>query len=214
MVRISQNNFPFYNSGRNIREYINLNYNRTLFSPLWYRKVLSFIHTICFNLFPIRPQECVKLNNNNDELSSVSSCFLHDTFVADHQNNGSDQSLTNPEERRQVEHNYYQGHAIDNADEESTDLDEITATSDHTILVHVDKPKNYGTLSSQIVANERLDYMWKSIDVFGEAQPNDIPVRRKLWDRMKSCCSRTKKNVVPRKHLLKNGGFSREIIEV
>lgn len=54
----------------------------------------------------------------------------------------------------------------------------------------------------------------KKIDVFGEAQPTDIPVRRKLWDRIKSCCSRSKKHSIPRKHLLKNSRSSNEIIEV
>lgn len=166
MVGILRISFPFHNSGRDRSEYIN--FNRTLFSPLWYRAVLSFVHTICFNLFHIsKPQECVTLNNDDDELSSISFPLSHDTFVATHQNSGSVQNLTSVEEgRRRIEHNYYQGHAVHNTDEESTDLDEITATTDQTILVHVDKPKNYGTLSSQIVANERLDYMWKNIGSF------------------------------------------------
>lgn len=204
MVRISQDNF--FNQRH---EYRNLSYyNRSLLSPLWYRNFLSFIHTICFNLLSFRTQECVEDNNHDDDSCSL---LLHNDTRP--QNNGSQQNLTNPEDRRRIEHNYYQGHATE-IDEDSADLDEITSSNDHTILVHVDKPKNYGTLSSQIVANERLDYMWKNIDVFGEAQPNDIPVRRKLWDRIKSCCSRSKKHVVPRKHLLKNGGSSSESIVI
>uniref|UniRef100_A0A336LVT6 Protein white n=1 Tax=Culicoides sonorensis TaxID=179676 RepID=A0A336LVT6_CULSO len=118
-------------------------------------------------------------------------------------NNESEPNLTNPEERRRIEHNYYQGHALTN-EEEPGDLDDIISTNDKDILVRIDKPKNYGTLSSHNIANERLDYMWKNIDVFGEAQPTDIPVSRKLWDRLKECCTRGKKNAVPRKHLLKN----------
>lgn len=165
MVRISQENFPFCRN-ENITttrrsEYRSLQ-QRSLFAPLWqYRNILSFIHTICFNLFPIRPQECVKSSINEDELS-CSSFLLHDTLLPP-QNNGSEE---NPENRRRVEQNYYQGHAaqnLDDNDDESTDLDEITTTTDHTVLVHVDKPKNYGTLSSQILSNERLNYMWKNI---------------------------------------------------
>lgn len=98
----------------------------------------------------------VKEDSNEDE--SLSSPLLHDP-----QNSGSDQNLADPEERRRVERNYYQGHAIRNPDEDaSEDLDEVT-TTDHTILVHVDKRKDYGTLSSQILSNERLNYMWKNI---------------------------------------------------
>lgn len=161
MVRISQSTLPFYNRSN----YINLHYNRTLFSPLWYRNILSFIHTICFDLFPIRPQECVKDDINEDEF--VSSPLLHETFVVathhhHHQNKGSEQNLTDPEERRRVEQNYYQGHASRNPEGEESE-DDIITTTDHTVLVQVDKCKNYGTLSSQILSNERLNYMWKNI---------------------------------------------------
>jgi len=109
---------------------------------------------------------------------------------------GSQTNLLNPEDRIRIEENMYQQHAAD-------DDTQVETINDRDVLVQVEKPKNYGTLSSQIVISEKLDYMWKNIDVFGEASPVDLPQSRKLMDRMKACCFR-KKHSMPRKHLLKN----------
>lgn len=186
------------------------NYKR-FFCPFWYQNFLKFINTICYKFFAFQFKSIENAHDDDDDdeyqeiLSSDSSVFCSSLFFDcndSRQTTGSEQNLNNPEDRRRIEHNYYQTHAAHNTMYDDMDeLDEVT--SDHAVLIQ--KPKNYGTLSSQIISNERLDYMWKNIDVFGEATPTDVPLRRKFWDRVKSCCSRSKKHVVPRKHLLKNG---------
>lgn len=184
-------------------------YRARLFSPVWhYRHFVSFIQTICLSLFNVGGWPPLSRNHSTDSVDNLidddESRFLLPLL----QQNGSATSLTvSPEERRRLEENYYQAHSTFNDGHDEVDeVTNVTTTNDREILVRIDKPKSYGTLTSQIIINERLDYMWKNIDVFGEVTtPTEIPVRRKLLDRIKSCCVRGKKSAIPRKHLLKNG---------
>lgn len=81
-------------------------------------------------------------------------------------------------------------------------IDESVASNDKSTLIQVWKPKNYGAVKGQIPQHARLTYTWKEIDVFGEL-PADTKTEP-LCSRLCSCFNRQRKDVNPRKHLLKN----------
>ncbi|XP_062537157.1 protein white [Armigeres subalbatus] len=86
------------------------------------------------------------------------------------------------------------------------DIDEgishALSSNDKSTLIQVWKPKSYGAVKGQIPQHARLTYTWKEIDVFGE-MPSDTK-KEPLCSRLCSCFSRQKKDLNPRKHLLKN----------
>ena len=71
--------------------------------------------------------------------------------------------------------------------------------------------KSYGTLGgidsairfSLIAIDDQLNYSWKDIDVFGE-QPTEGSTVGRLYKRVRGCCNKQRREIVPRKHLLKN----------
>ena len=66
------------------------------------------------------------------------------------------------------------------------------------------KSKTYGALSQMSNRTPNLTYTWHGIDIFGETPPHESCVKRGL-KRMKSCLTGSKREPIPRKHLLKNG---------
>ncbi|XP_065075064.1 protein white isoform X2 [Ochlerotatus camptorhynchus] len=76
------------------------------------------------------------------------------------------------------------------------------SNNDKSTLIQVWKPKSYGAVKGQIPQHDRLTYTWKEIDVFGEL-PGDAK-KEPLCSRLCSCFSSQKKDINPRKHLLKN----------
>lgn len=176
------------------------NFLRYFFTPIWLQNTLSFIETISFSLLPTTATFLpLRWPPFPIEFHSEASIDCYTPLLP--QANGSEFNLATMEDHRRLDQSYYQGHSTYDMDE----VDDATMNSDRDFLVH-DKRKNYGALSiSQISENARMDYMWKNIDVFGEATPTEISCRRRFMDRIKSCCSGGKKSQVPRKHLLKNG---------
>lgn len=72
-------------------------------------------------------------------------------------------------------------------------------------------------MTGQIVANERLTYTWKDIDVFGETPNEGNHIGRRVFRKIKECFGITRRETIPRKHLLKNVtgvAFSGEILAV
>lgn len=77
--------------------------------------------------------------------------------------------------------------------------------SDQSALMGGSSTKSYGTdqLDAAISIEDRLNYTWKEIDVYGE-QPQEGSTWSRLRKKFLNCCSSGGKEYVLRKHLLKN----------
>lgn len=94
--------------------------------------------------------------------------------------------------------------------------DSITTLSteviNESVSIQIKQPSNYGSVKYNSYNNEKLTYAWSNIDVFGEAQKEQLPSDLKvssipatLLSKWKSCFNRDYQHIPrPRKHLLKN----------